>query len=162
MIAIIASLDVPTSPEVITTVVTALVAHDDDIIIVRADRSGNINSPVEQMVSRIAEQLGKDVLAMRNDGTKRGRNQTFERDRSIVTVVDKVVAFFNEGSLSGGTGNIIRMALEEKYTEVEAYSVNFLGMPTLVGHDSGDPRPYWGRWSSNEVLKAMWKESQVQ
>lgn len=153
MIAVVASHSVFPTQEVMALVITLLVSHEDEVVIVRCDSQGNINSPVEAAIATVSPQMGKDVLKM--PPPKPGG--PWERDRRIASIADHVIAFFGEDSvMQGGTGNLVRLALEEKGPSVEAYEVE-AGVPHLVGQDNQAAGVTYSRW--NRTLETMWREA---
>lgn len=104
---------------------------------VRANTAKRPASVIELATEEVARICGA-TLAMYVPGSgPDARANIFNRDYTLVTGADLVLAFFTEGSdMGGGTGHVVKAALD-RGVAVEAYSVSEDGTLGFLVADGG-------------------------
>ena len=106
MITIVGSRELWPIPSVASAVLSIMMDHPGDVFCVRSNRSGDLASGTEDLVSKIGARIGATVLPWPPTSS------TFNRDNSMVTRCSRVYAFFAPGQLmEGGTGHVAAVAL---------------------------------------------------
>jgi len=107
----------------------------ESIILLRRPRL----NPPGIMELAISEMVAQDVLADHHlsvewfEPAPGDRSQTYQRDFEMVSVADRVVAYFDEGHImEGGTGHVVEAALARE-VPVEAWAISGDGRIWRVG-----------------------------
>lgn len=152
MKVVVGSSDLVLSGDVVS-LIASLFASTNAPIAFRGNRDHEPASPVERAVATMGHELAHPVICY--EPALGGRSATFNRDYSLVSTADQVLAFFStDREMSGGTGHVVKAALDLGI-EVEAYTVSPEGELEYLGSDEGDP----GRHQrSNPILERMWRE----
>lgn len=110
----------------------------EDSFGVRANRVGVPTSGTEDLVTKIATRVDREVFyyITQDDETN------FRRDVRMVHDADRVYAFFANGQfMQGGTGHVVACALREG-KPVEAYELDVHGNVVETATDEGDANPW--------------------
>lgn len=139
-LTIVASRDLWPTQEVIASVVAAMASAE--VVHIRMNRQGEVNSPVEGFVHSYAAELrhGPQVIMHAPIATG-GRSVVYKRDYEMVAGCERVIAYFNPGhEMEGGTGHVVHAAMV-RIIPVQAFTLNDRGELRLIGSDSGNPAP---------------------
>jgi hypothetical protein len=127
--------------------VLSIMMDTDEGFLVRRPKGESYTSAVEEMVAKIGQRIGRQVVAMPPDGGHRAAS--FQRDIRMVSNCSHVYAFFAPGEImQGGTGHVVACALREG-KPVDAFELDSSGNVVEVGSDPGDLLDAYGgaEWS---------------
>lgn len=137
MLVIVGSRDLWVTPEIVGIVLGKIAASDPiDTLGVRVPRGADDpTSMLEQFVAKLGPDLGRVITRFQPPSNK--REDVYRRDWRMVQNARQVLAMFApDQEMEGGTGHVVQAALG-KGIPVEAYRINEVGRPELLGSDDG-------------------------
>lgn len=135
MKVVVGSRDLWPTPGLASTILAIMATDEEQSWGVRASVDGEITSPTEDIVRRIALRLDHHCSVWRS---VRASSGAFQRDNTMVGSSRQVYAFFAPGELmQGGTGHVVAVALRAGIP-VTAYELDDDGEVIESASDEGD------------------------
>lgn len=130
---IVASRKILPTVETIS-VLASFLAETSGWVGVRKSRSGIAASALEEATLKLCPRLGRSCAGFGPEGY--GKAGVFRRDYDLVGSADRVIAFFSDTLIDGGTAHVVHAAIQ-KGIAVEAWALTDSGtLQPIASHDA--------------------------